>query len=388
MAKLEELLTTRIRGMRIYLDNAASTAPYPEVLEAMLPYLGDAYGNPSSTHETGRKARVAIEQARKTIAKLVGAAASEIIFTSGGSEANNIFLQGIAPEVTHIIGSPLEHPSVLETLKYLEENHNISISWLAVEKNGKISFDSLKVALEKNPNALVCLMHGNNEIGNLLPLNEVTSLCETYNATLFTDAVQTIGHYTIDVHKNKVLGLGASAHKFHGPKGVGFLYLKQGTKLHAIYQGGEQERSLKPGTENVAGIVGMAKALELSSARIETNRQHIALLKSTLTAQLKENFTDIKFNGTSEDIENSLYTILSADFPPHLQNEMLLFKLDLAGISVSAGSACASGATKESHVLAALGHDSQRAVVRFSFAATNTIEEINTVCATLREIYN
>ena len=374
--------------MQVYLDNAATTAPYPEVLEVMTPYLTEFYGNPSSIHATGRKARAAIEQARKTIAKLIGASSAEIIFTSGGTEADNIFLQGIAPFVPHIISSPIEHPAVLQTLTSLADNKTVGITWLEIEDNGTIALESLKNELLRHPGALVVLMHGNNEVGNLLPLDKVAIYCAEHKAHFFTDAVQTIGHYPIDVKSNKITGLAASAHKFHGPKGTGFLYLKKGTKLSAIYHGGEQERGISVGTENVASIVGMAKALELGYTGMDKDRQHVELLKRTLIDLLIKNFPDISFNGTSASFEDSIYTVLSASFAKHPQNEMLLFNLDLANIAVSAGSACASGAASESHVMEALNHEQQRAVIRFSFSKFNTLEDINYVVKKLNEIYN
>ena len=373
--------------MHVYLDSAATTAPYPEVNEAMKPYLSELYGNPSSIHSTGRKTRAAIEQARKTIAGLIGASASEIIFTAGGTEADNIFLQGIAPSVPHIISSPLEHPAVLQTLKYLAKNKVVNITWLDLDSNGLFTLDAIEKALLAFPGALVVLMHGNNEIGNLLPLDEVATLCKKHDAPFFTDAVQTIGHYPIDVKSLNITGLAASAHKFHGPKGAGFLYLQQGTKLVRIYRGGEQERGLIAGTENAASIVGMARALELCHANMAEDRQHIEVLKKTLIDLLIETIPGVSFNGSSENFEESLYTVLSVSIPKHEQNEMLLFNLDLANISVSAGSACASGAATKSYVLEALHHDSQRAVVRFSFSKFNTVEEIKYVVKKLAEIY-
>jgi cysteine desulfurase len=374
--------------MHVYLDSAATTAPYPEVYEAMKPYLSEFYGNPSSIHSTGRKTRAAIEQARKTIAGLIGASASEIIFTAGGTEADNIFLQGIAPSVPHIISSPLEHPAVLQTLKYLAKNKVVNITWLDLDSNGLFTLDAIEKALLAFPGALLVLMHGNNEVGNLLALDEVATLCKKHDAPFFTDAVQTIGHYQIDVKSLNITGLAASAHKFHGPKGAGFLYLQQGTKLCRIYRGGEQERGLSVGTENVASIVGMARALELCHANMAEDRQHIEVLKKTLIDLLIETIPGVSFNGASENFEESLYTILSVSIPKHEQNEMLLFNLDLANISVSAGSACASGAATKSYVLEALHHDSQRAVLRFSFSKFNTVEEIKYVVKKLTEIYN
>ncbi|RLD20028.1 MAG: cysteine desulfurase [Bacteroidetes bacterium] len=374
--------------MQVYLDNAATTPIDPEVFESMTPYLTEFYGNPSSAHANGRKARAAIEYARKTIAKLIGVSSAEIIFTSGGTESNNIFLQGVAPYVEHIISSPIEHPAVLQTINYLAEQKKISVSWLTPDASGQWELGQLEKEIVKHPKAIIALMHGNNEVGNLLPLEETSTLCQKYNVPFFTDAVQTIGHYAIDVSKINVAGLSASAHKFHGPKGVGFLYLKSGTKLSSLYKGGEQERTVRPGTENVAGIVGMAKAMELSYNNLEEDRQHIEGLKNTLKEQLVESIPGIQFNGSSADPSSSNYTILSASIPEHEQNSMLIFNLDLENIYVSAGSACASGANTESHVLKALGHDSKRATIRFSFSRRNTMDEIKFVAEKLRAIYS
>ncbi len=373
--------------MHVYLDNAATTASYPDVFEAMRPYLSEFYGNPSSAHNTGRKTRVAIEQARKTIAKIIGANASEIIFTSGGTAANNIFLQGIAPSISHIISSPIEHPAVLHTLTYLDKIQSINLSFLTLEKDGQVSLGNLEEAILKYPGALVVLMHGNNEVGNLLLLEKVSTLCKRHNCNFFTDAVQTIGHYPINLSSLHITGLAASAHKFHGPKGAGFLYLKQGTKLSGIYHGGAQERGLSVGTENVAGIVGMARALEIAHLSYVEDKQHIEMLKKTMIDLLTRSIPGVKFNGSSANITNSINTVLSVSLPTHEQNEMLLFNLDLANISVSAGSACASGAATESHVLKALKHDSKRGTIRFSFSYLNTVEELRRVVKKLRDIY-
>ncbi|MEN8247802.1 MAG: cysteine desulfurase family protein [Bacteroidota bacterium] len=374
--------------MQVYLDNAATTAPFPEVVEAMIPYLGNTYGNPSSTHAVGRESRTAIEMSRKNIAKIWGVTAKEIIFTSGGTEAINIFLQGIAHRYSHIISSKLEHPAVYKTLKFLENKKLATVTWLDVEKDGSISMKALENALDSNSNSLVALMHGNNEIGNILPLEEASALCNHYNSSLFVDAVQTAGHYPLNLKKLAITGLSGSAHKFNGPKGIGFLYLKDGIRLNSIYQGGEQERKLRAGTENVAAIVGMNKALELCHSRMHEDRKHIESLKKLLIKELKEKINGIQFNGTSDSFDKSIYTILSASFPPHPNNDMLLFNLDLAGINVSAGSACASGAIAESQVMKAIGHDPARATIRFSFSRNNTIEEIEYVIKSIIEVYH
>ena len=374
--------------MNVYLDNAATTAIDQDVFEVMKPYFTQFYGNPSSIHSTGRKTRAAIEHARKTIAGLIGATSSEIIFTSGGTEAINIFLRGIVSSVTHIISSPIEHPAVLETLNFLAQNKQVKVIWLKLDTEGRILPESIDKALKLNSRALVALMHGNNEVGNLLPLEEIAQICNEYKAPLFTDAVQTMGRYELDLQKVNMSGLSASAHKFHGPKGVGFLYLRNGTSLTRGYRGGEQERGLRVGTENVAAIVGMAKALELSYSTLLDDRKHIESLKKSLIDLLLVNIPDIKFNGLSSIMNDSLYTVLSSSFPENEQNDMLLFNLDLANISVSAGSACASGAAKDSHVLKALGHNNKRATVRFSFSKTNELNELEYVVKSLKEILN
>ena len=373
--------------MQVYLDNAATTPVAPEVLTAMMPYLTESYGNPSSTHAVGRKARAAIEQARNAIAKLIGASSTEIIFTSGGTEANNVYLQGMVPFIKHVITSKIEHPAVLQTIRSLENQNKVSVSYLNTDSSGQINKAHLEEEIINHPNSLVSLMHGNNEVGNLLPLQEICDLCRSNDVTLFTDAVQTIGHYAINVNELSISGLSASAHKFHGPKGVGFLYLKTGTKISSQYKGGNQERTLRPGTENVAGIVGMTKALELSYSNLSDDRQHIEALKNKLKELLIDGIPGIRFNGTSADPSSSNYSILSASFPEHEQNSMLIFNLDLENIYVSAGSACASGANTDSHVLRELGHDAKRATVRFSFSRHNTMDEVRYVVEKLKAIY-
>jgi cysteine desulfurase len=372
----------------IYLDNAATTIPFPEVIEKMHACQMELYGNPSSTHSVGRKSKVAIESARKTIAKLIGASSAEIIFTSGGTEADNIFLNGIAHDMPHVISSRIEHPAVLNTLKALAKDKKIEISWLKTNSKGNIIIDDLISLLDSYPGSMVVLMHGNNEIGNLTDLDDIAALCKSYDAKLFTDAVQTMGHYNINVHALDLTGLSASAHKFHGPKGVGFLYVKKGTKLNSLYRGGEQEKGLRVGTENVAGIVGMATALEQCMIGLDEATKKMVKLKKSLIEVLKEVVTGISFNGTSSSTGTSLNSVISASFPPNPDNDMLLFNLDMAGIAASAGSACASGAQKPSHVMEAINHDPNRAVIRFSLSRMNTEQDIMALKKALTEIYS
>ncbi len=373
--------------MQIYLDNAATTPLAPEARAAMLPYLEDIYGNPSSTHATGRKARSGIEQARKQIAALLGVKATEIIFTSGGTEAINLFLQGMAHQVPVIISSPLEHPAVLKTLQYLEQTTGTSVRWLPHNALGQPDLTRLEEWLADQPGTLVALMHANNETGNLLPIEEVGAICQQHNALFFTDAVQTAGHYVLSPQKWHLAGLAASAHKFHGPKGAGFLYLRQDIKLQPLLHGGNQERSLRPGTENPAAIAGMATALQTCHDNMQTDKAHISRLKAHLLNELQKVIPGIKTNGTSSLPEASACHILSVSLPPHPANDMLLFKLDMAGIAVSAGSACASGAQEPSHVMAALKVPEDQAVIRFSFSRYNSLEEIDTVVSKLAALY-
>lgn len=368
----------------IYLDNAATTKPFPEVVELMQELSQENYGNPSSTHSIGRKARAIIEQARKNIAKLIGAESNEIIFTSGGTEAANIFLQGIAQQVSHIISSPIEHPAVLNTLKDIEHQGH-KINWLSVNSKGELAHNEIEELLQSYPGALLVAMHGNNEIGNLNDLQKVAGLTKQYNSYFFTDAVQTVGHYSIDLSTTPITGLTASAHKFHGPKGIGFLYLKKGTKLQHIYAGGEQEKGLRSGTENVIGIAGMAMALELCLSDLIIVQNELNDLKNYLRNSLQETVPGISFNGSAEP-PDAMNSILSASFPPHEENEMLQFNLDMAGVAISAGSACASGAVKESHVMEAINHKDDRAVIRFSLSRFTTKEEINSTIERIKEI--
>lgn len=370
----------------IYLDNAATTKPFKEVIDEIHACQTEVYGNPSSTHSVGRKAKVIIEQARKSIAKKIGVSSSEIIFTSGGTEADNIFLRGIIGEVKHVISNPIEHPAVRNTLIEIEKEGKAEVSWLEVDKNGNISFNNLSDLLQSFPGSLVVLMHGNNEIGNRFDLSKVAKICEQHKALFFTDAVQTMGHYTIDAGSLGLAGLAASAHKFHGPKGAGFLYLKKGIKLNSVYTGGEQERNIRVGTENVAGIAGMSKALELCYENIIRDTEYVKELKEQLIKVLLKVVPGIQFLGLSADLDKSLNSVLSASFPPHPDNDMLLFKLDMAGVAVSAGSACASGAQKESHVMQAIGHPDNRAVIRFSLSRMNTTRDVDTLGATIKDI--
>ena len=375
---------------RIFLDNAATTRLDPEVLEAMLPLLTEHYGNPSSIHGHGRVARTFLEKSRKKVAEILNASPSEIFFTSGGTEADNtaILCSIETFGLTHAITSPLEHHAVLHTLEHLQKLGKIKLSLVQNDPKGHIDLAHLEELLRTNPRSIVSLMHGNNEIGNLIDLHAVGDLCAQYNAIFHSDTVQTMGHFVHDTQRLKTHFLVGSAHKFHGPKGVGFLYMKGGTKINPFMHGGAQERNMRGGTENISGIVGLTKSLEISYRDMAAHTQHIRGLKSQMIAQLTDRIEGVRFNGDSANVEGSLYTVLNVSLPPSDLNDMLLFNLDIAKISASGGSACSSGTNIGSHVLNALNVDSERANVRFSFGKYNTAAEIDYTVHTLAEMFS
>ncbi len=373
---------------RIYLDNAATTPISPEVIETMLSIMQQQYGNPSSIHAEGRKVRAIIEEARKVIAKNIGASIGEIFFTSGGTESNNMALKCAVRDlgVQRIITSKIEHHCVLHTALHLEQQQQVQVDFVELNGSGNINYEHLESLLqETGKKTLVSLMHANNEIGTLLDLDRVALLCQQYGAYFHSDTVQTVGHYPINVAETSVSFLSGAAHKFHGPKGVGFIYINSNNLIRPFIDGGAQERNMRAGTENVYGIVGMAKALELALVHMEERKIHILEVRHYLAEQLKANFDDIIFNTDLKG--NSLYTVLSASFPPSPKGELLLFSLDIEGISVSGGSACSSGADAGSHVIAALhGSNSQRKTIRFSFSHYNTKAEMDFVVEKLKAI--
>ena len=373
--------------MRIYLDNAATTPLDPEVFEAMKPFLLDDFGNPSSTHAHGRKVRAAIESARKKIGELMHCTPGEIIFTSGGTEADNTILTGavISYGVQDIISSPIEHHAVEETLTNLSKKKHIHLHMVKIDDHGNVDLDHLDFLLRKHPMSLVSLMHANNEIGNLLDIEAVGEICQHHKAYFHSDTVQTVGHYVHDLRKIKVHGMAAAAHKFHGPKGVGFMFIRKDKKIQSFLHGGPQERNMRGGTENVYGIIGLAKALEIAYQNLDEHKKYITGLKARMIGKLKASIPGVEFHGNSADLDKSLYTVLNVCLPESDQNSMLLFNLDLHGISASGGSACSSGATNGSHVLGALYPNSQKGAVRFSFSKYNTEKEIDFAVEKLKE---
>jgi cysteine desulfurase len=373
---------------RIYLDNAATTPIDKAVIEAMLPMMEMNFGNPSSIHGHGREVRSSVERARKTIAGLLNTSPAEITFTSGGTEADNMaIVRSIeAFGITHAITSPIEHHAVLHTLEYLAKRGKIKLSFVELNAKGHVDLTHLEELLRDNPKTLVSLMHGNNEVGNLLDMAIVGQMCEDYGAIFHSDTVQTMGHYRHDLQQMKIDFLVGAAHKFHGPKGVGFLYINSKNKIQPLIHGGSQERNMRGGTENVYGIVGMAKALEIAYSGMDEHRQHIEGLKERMITKLRQNIEDIQFNGDSDNLEKSLYTVLNVGFPPSDEGDMFIFNLDINKISVSGGSACTSGSDIGSHVLTALNTSLDRPSVRFSFSKYNTVEEIDFVVDKLVEM--
>lgn len=375
--------------MKVYLDNAATTKLDEEVLKAMMPLLLEDFGNPSSIHSFGRKTRSAIENARKIVAKILNVSPAEIFFTSGGTEADNMAITQSVEKfgITHVISSPIEHHAVEHTIKVLEKAGKIKVSWVKIDKKGNVDLNDLEELLKNNPRSLVSLMHANNEIGTLLPIKEVGELCEKYNAIFHSDTVQTMGHYPMDLKDIKVHFVTCAAHKFHGPKGVGFLYINHQYKISPFIHGGSQERNMRGGTENVAGIIGLAKAFEICFSEMDEHQKHIMHLKDYMREQLIKNIPGVEFNGETSH-EKCLYTVLNCCFPNHPDAEMVLFNLDISGIAASGGSACSSGSNQGSHVLRGLGIDMERASVRFSFSKYNTIEEIDFVVKKLVELFH
>ena len=374
--------------MKVYFDNAATTPMAKEVIEEIKPYLHTYFGNPSSTHSFGRKTRNAIEISRKKIANFIGAENNEIIFTSGGTEADNMALRCAVTDlkVQRIITSKIEHHAVGHTAECLKESHNIELVYLDTDEFGNPSINQLKELLQNNTKTLVSLMHANNEIGTLLPIEEVAWLCSQYDHVFFhSDTVQTMGHYYFDVKKLKIDFLVCSAHKFHGPKGIGFLYVNKNLNLNPIITGGSQERSHRGGTENLYGIIGLGKAMELAFTEIEDHQKQVSELKNYLKDELIKIDSRIKFNGEVQK-EKSLYTVLSVRFPKDICNSMLLFSLDIHGIASSGGSACSSGSNKGSHVLAELPDQENYQSVRFSFSRYNSKEEVDYTLGKIRSI--
>lgn len=374
--------------MNIYLDNAATTPIDPQVVEAMVPILRENFGNPSSIHSDGRIARSIIEKSRKKVASFFNASPSEFFFTSGGTEADNMILRCSVEDlgVKHIITSPLEHHAVLHTAEELRDQSGIRLSLVNVCNKGKVDLEHLKELLQTEEKTLVSLMHANNEIATKLPLKEVGEICKEYDALFHSDTVQTMGHYGFDFEELNLHFATCAAHKFHGPKGIGFLYMKSDVQLKPMITGGAQERNMRAGTENIYGIVGLTKALELAYEHLDEHQKEIQSVKSYMIEQLKKEIPGVHFNGDSES-EDSLYTVLNVCFPSSDVDEMFLYHLDIEGISVSGGSACSSGSNIGSHVLRGVNSPMERPSVRFSFGRFNSKADVDRCIEVLTNIY-
>jgi cysteine desulfurase len=370
---------------RIYLDNAATTPLDPSVLEAMMPYLTEKFGNPSSIYSYGRESRLAIEMARKTVADLLHAHPAEIFFTSGGTESSNAAIRAAVQDLgcRHIISSAIEHHATLHTISYYQERGEAKIHWLRTLSDGHIDLEEMdKLLADLNGPVLVTLMHANNETGNLLDIQKAAEICKKHQAIFHSDTVQTMGHFPFDLRKLPIHFVTGAAHKFHGPKGVGILYINESLKVKPNIHGGSQERNMRAGTENVYGIVGFAKALELATKRMGEDTVYINNLRLYMAHKLREAIPAVSFNGDA--FGRTLYTILSVSFPKSDKSEMLLFNLDINHICASGGSACTSGAQQGSHVIRAINPYSDRTTIRFSFSRNNTESEVDEVVQKLK----
>lgn len=375
--------------MKVYFDNAATTPLDPKVVEAMYPVLKEQFGNPSSIHSFGRQSRATIEKCRKRIASLLNVSPAEIFFTAGGTEADNMVIHCSMKDlgVRHIISSKIEHHAVLHCVEDAGMEKKATISFVKLDDKGYIDMAHLEELLAASKEkTLVSLMHANNEIGNMIDLKETGELCRKYGAYFHSDTVQTMAHYDFDFSVLPVDFATCSAHKFHGPKGVGFLYMRSGIQLSPMIRGGSQERNMRAGTENIYGIVGLTTALEIALEDVEGHQQHVQGLKSYMIEQLQKRLPEIRFNG--DPTGRSLYTVLNVAMPSSDMDEMLLYNLDIEGIAASGGSACSSGSNVGSHVLAALGKHLDRPSIRFSFSKFNTKEEVDYVVGVLKELYS
>ncbi len=374
--------------MNVYLDNAATTPVAPEVVEAMTPVLFNTFGNPSSTHAFGRQAKALLENSRRSIAQTLRCSPSEIIFTSGGTEADNMALHAAVTQlgVQRIITTRIEHHAVGHTAEALKVTNGIEVCYLSLDQKGNIDLNELESLLKEPTKTLVSLMHANNEIATLLPLEAVAQLCRQYGVIFHSDTVQTMGHYSFDLSVIDIDFITCAAHKFHGPKGIGFLYVNKKTRVNPLIHGGSQERGLRGGTENIAGVVGLAKAIELAYTDLEAHQTHVWGLKSYMMSRLQAIFEDVQFHGETS-YEKALYTVLNVCLPATSKAGLLLFTLDLKGVAVSGGSACTSGATKGSHVLEGIGADMTRPNARFSFSRFTTRDEIDYALKQLQEVY-
>ncbi len=376
--------------MTVYFDNAATTRIRDEVIRSMTESMKERYGNASSSHSFGRASKSLIEKSRKAIASYLNVSAGEIVFTSGGTEADNLVLRSAVRDlnIKHIITARVEHHAILHTIEQLEQEYDISVSFVNIDVDGHVDYTHLETLLKKSEHALVSLMHVNNEIGTLLDMKRVADLCKANNALFHSDAVQSIGHFKLDLQEVGVDFLAASAHKFHGPKGVGFAFIRKNSGLKPLIFGGEQERGLRAGTESIHNIVGLTEALKYAHDNYEEEHRYVEGIKRYFVEKLQSELPSVTFNGSSGDLERSTYTLINVCLPvDEKKAAMLLFQLDLKGIACSKGSACQSGSSKGSHVLTEIlsDEDSRKPSIRFSFSIYNTKEEVDYVIAVLKE---
>lgn len=376
--------------MNVYFDNAATTPISKKVLDKMIPYMEDGFGNPSSIHKRGREIKSVIEKSRSKVADILSCEPGEIFFTSGGTEADNMFIINTVLEkkIDTVITSKVEHHAVLHCCDYLNKTQNINIKYVSTNDNGEVDLEDLEKITSNKKNSLVSLMHGNNEIGNINDLKTISKICEKNNVIFHSDTVQTVGHYAIDLNEINIHGIVGSAHKFHGPKGIGFLYLNNKHKISPFIHGGAQERNMRGGTENVYGIIGLSEALTLAYENMDAHKEKIIALKGHMIESLKQKVKGVKFNGLSSDLDNSLYTVLNVSIPNVDDQQMFLFNLDINNIAASAGSACSSGSDSGSHVLKEIKTEEGFVNVRFSFSKYNSIEEVDYVINKIVEITN
>ena len=375
---------------RVFLDNASTTPIAPEIIDMMSEMMKSHFANPSSVHSYGRESKIVVEGARKKIAELLNTSPGSIFFTSGGTEADNMAIKCAIHDhkITHAITSKISHHAVLFPLEDLEKEGLIKLSYVDIDKSGVISISHLKELLESNPRTFVSIMHANNEIGTIQNIKEIGDICKKHNAIFHSDTVQTMAHFPFDMQKLNVDFMAASAHKFHGPKGVGFVYISENIRIKPLLRGGGQERNMRAGTENVYGIAALAMAMEMAYENLEEETNYIKGLKIYMMEKLQTELEDVQFYGKCTDMDNSLYTVLSCHFPETDIAEMLLFNLDILGVACSGGSACASGGSKGSHVLTEIVPESKRPGIRFSFSKYNTKEDIDFTIDKLKELFS
>ena len=375
---------------RVFLDNAATTPMAPEIINMMSEMMKTHFANPSSVHSYGRESKIVVENARKKIASLLNTSPGSIFFTSGGTEADNMAIKcGIHDhKITHAITSKLSHHAVLYPLEDLEKEGIIKLSYVNIDENGVVDLNHLEELLQNNPRTFVSIMHANNEIGTIQDIKAIGDLCKEHKAIFHSDTVQTMAHFPFNMQELQVDFMAASAHKFHGPKGVGFVYISEDIQIKPMLRGGGQERNMRAGTENIYGIAALSMAMEMAYENLEEETNYIKGLKKYMMEKLKSEIEDVQFYGKCTDLENSLYTVLSCHFPETDIAEMLLFNLDILGVACSGGSACSSGSSKGSHVLTEIVPDSKRPGIRFSFSKYNTKEEIDYTIEKLKELFS